>query len=303
MPNLDLDDPSHLPVVIRAKLPTGALVLVDSDFIEKLARAEERVASLKITDQASAQAAAELQRELTKAGTSLEECRQLLLRPLLDTQAMINEAARGTAARIELAKRAVKVELTQFADAQRRLAEEAERKRLADIREQERKRREELERLERQRLEEQQKRQREAEEFLARQKAEEQRRAAEEAAKKPVVDLDAAPPTPPAPAVLDEGDTSPPVEPSELDKQIIALRHTPIEAPAPIVAPKLKGVSFRTWVEIVRTDVALLPDPFVNKTANTQAIRAAYIAGWKDGDPLPVCPGVVFEIKRETITR
>lgn len=294
-------------IVIVADLPPAPLLLVDAGFVQALEEAEEAISKLKVTDAATAATAADLQSRLTKAGTALESERKKLLRPFIDTQKAINDAAAGTAARIELGKRAVKVELTRYDDAQRQLAAEAERKRQAEAAEIERKRQAEICRLEEIARKEREEAKRQADELLAKQaEAEKQRLAAEIAAKPAVEDLDADPAPIAAPAPDDELDLAdaPPVEKSDTEKQLDALKYAPpVVAAAPIVAPKIAGVMFRNWIEVVTVDPALLPDAFVIKTADTKLIRSTFITGWKEGQPLPVCPGVVFEIKRESITR
>ena len=310
----NLDEDGALAITIPTPTLPQALLLIDDTFASQLAAAEQEIAALKITDQASAQHAAELQGMLTRAGTALDTERLKLLRPFLDTQKAINAAAQNVAARIELSKRAVKAELTRYDDAQRRLAEEAERRRREEAAAAERARQAEIARLERIAREEREANERRARELMERQEAERRRLEAEQAAAlaaRPKValnlDLDEPEPLSAGTALLgqeslDLGDEPPPMEKSETERRIEALQ-VPVAPAPPIVAPKLKGLSFRSWVEIVRTDPSLLPDSLVTRVPDTKAIRAAYIASWKQGDPLPVCPGVVFEIKRESITR
>jgi hypothetical protein len=72
-------------------------------------------------------------------------------------------------------------------------------------------------------------------------------------------------------------------------------------APTPVAA-KPTGLAFKCSLRIASVDVNKLPDPFVVKTANQQAIRATYVTGWRDGDPIPEVPGVVFEVERMPVS-
>lgn len=78
----DLDAESH-DIVIPTALP-AAHVLVSASFVETLSTLEIQVQTLKITSAEDAQAAVEMQRRLTKAGTALESARNDIL-PNYDT--------------------------------------------------------------------------------------------------------------------------------------------------------------------------------------------------------------------------
>ena len=317
--NLDEDTPEVSALVIPAKLPPGNLVLVDQTFMGRLIEMEAQVASFKITDHESAQAAADLQKALTKAGTGLDAARLALLRPILDTRDAINGAAANATARIELSKRAIKSLLTAYQTAQEELAAAKERARWAEEQRLERERQAEIRRLQAIEDERVAEANRQAAALLKRQAEEAERAAQAErerlAALKPApaenLDDDEphlynAPRPGPEPLRTDidlDDISKPPVEKTEDQKRLEQLKFAPVPAAAPIVAPKIAGTAFRTTVEIVSTDIDQLPEAFVTRTVNLKAIRDAYTVGWKAGSPLPVCPGVVFQIKREPITR
>ena len=102
--------------------------------------------------------------------------------------------------------------------------------------------------------------------------------------------------TPPAGAMDFEFDAPTPVPQTETERQIDALKY----APAP-VAPKVSGVAFRQVLKFTVKDAALLPDEFVVRVANEQAIRQTYCVGFQTGMPLPVVPGVVFFIENTAV--
>lgn len=245
------------------------LVLADSLFLSTLADVEKQVEQLNITDAQSAQHAATLQVRLTKAAKTLDATRMALKRPFLDINNKIDEVARGPAARIEKSNQAVKIALTNFEIDQRRKAEEIERQRKA-----------ELARLEKIRLEEEAAKKKRDEELV---------RLAAEAAKQQtgpveVVEFDEGPPPP-----------SEPPPKTETEKKIEELKY----APAPVIT-RPAGIAFKARLIHKVVDIRQLPEHFVNKTPNDTAIRATFCVGWKEGEPLPTCPGVEFIIDRTT---
>lgn len=84
---------------------------------------------------------------------------------------------------------------------------------------------------------------------------------------------------------------------TETEKRIEAVQF----APAKIIE-RPSGTTYKKTLRIKSTDVSKLPDLFVTKTANESAIRAGYCVGWKAGQPIPVVPGVVFEIDSQAIS-
>jgi hypothetical protein len=112
-------------ILVPATLPPTPLVLADATFLGELAKVEKAVAALSVSDAASAQEAANLLRQLTTVGGSLEKTRADLKKPFLDLGRKIDEVARGVNVRIENSKVALRKRLTAWnAQEEARLAEE-----------------------------------------------------------------------------------------------------------------------------------------------------------------------------------
>lgn len=264
----DVTTPDTLQVEL-VPAPPLPLVLADNVFLSALKQVEAQVATFKITDAQSAQAAADLQTRLTNAGSKLEKARVALVAPFLAQQRAINTAAEGPADRITTAKKTLSTIQTNWA---------VEQQRLARVAEQERQR--QLAALEAQRV-------KEAEEEAARQ-AELQRQADEvaAAAAKGGVRI----------FEFDEEEPAPEVVPPTATEQRIAE----IVAAPVVIAPKPVGVRLKVTLNAIVEDVNKLADIFVKKTENMAAIKAAYCQGWREGQPIPVCAGVRFEVSRTT---
>lgn len=263
-------------IEVAATAPAFPLILADNAFLATLAKVEEQVSALKITDAQSAQQAADLQQRLTGAGKKLDATRLALKRPFIDINAKIDETAREPMARIEKAKTVLKFALTAYDDDQQRKAQAAEDARRKEL--------ERLEKIRQAEIQAEQRRQAEVQRI-----AEEAAKAAAEAAAKnktPVMelDLDDLPPTPPPPK-------------TETEKAIEAVKF----APAPVMA-KPTGVAFKVRLIHRVENVALLPESFVVRTPNDKAIRAVFCDGYKEGEPLPVCAGVRFEIDKQSVS-
>lgn len=258
----------EVPIDALAK-PTHPLILCDKAFITTLTNVEKEVDALKvITDAKSNQAAANLLVRLTGAGTKIEKDRKTFKQPYLDMGTRIDEVARTVQTRIEKAKNTVKAAQTAYDDEQNRLAKIAEESRLAEI-----KRLEAIAKLEREREDAR----------LA-----EIERQAEEARSKQKFE------------VIDDDEPEPEATPPELtptEKALEAVRY----APVPVVA-KASGVSFKTTLVPVVVDLMALPEHFVERIAKIGAIRSTFCTGWKAEQPLPVCPGVEFQIKKEPVS-
>ncbi len=252
-------------------LPPMPMILADASFLRTLTEVEAQVVAVKIVDAQSAQHAANLQGRLTAAGKKLDETRLAFKRPYMDISRAIDEVAKPAADRIEEAKKKLRHAQIQWDIDQRRMRDEAEAARVK-----------ELERLEALRV---------AEAKEAQRKADELAKAAAEAQKgKPEPEM----------MDVDFGDepTPPPAPPkTEIEKQIEAVKFTP----APVIQ-RPAGLMYRASMRHSVKDISKLPDSFVNKTANDTAIRQVFCNGWKDGDPHPVCPGVVFFVEREAVS-
>lgn len=251
-------------------MPPMPMVLADQKFLATLNEVEAQVNAVKIVDAQSAQHAANLQARLTGAGKKLNEARLATKRPFLDMSALIDDIAKVPNDRIETAKAKLRHAQIEWDTRQRQAAADAEAARVK-----------ELDRLEKLRV---------AEAEEAKRKADELAKAAAEAAKKstlPVMDVDFGDdPLPP-----------PPVQKTETEKKIEAVKFAPaavIEKPA--------GLAFRTSLRFKVESMTDLPDTFIIKTVNEMMIRSTFCTGYKEGEPLPVCPGVSFYVERTPIS-
>lgn len=266
-------------ITITPVIPPAPYVLADNNFVATLADFEKRIIELKVVDGASSQLAADLQIRLTKAGSDLEKKRKELLRPALDWQEQINSAAKPVLARIETAKRSISTSITTYANEQARIAAEAERKRLAEIA-----------RLERIAREEEAEAQRKAKEIADAAAKSEAERLAKLSAEQKASEAELAfEPEAPKEEL--------PVQKTEVEQKLEALKF----APTP-VAVQPTGVSFRTELRIASVDVSKLPDVFVTRTAKEGAIKSTFCSGWREGQDIPVCPGVTFEVFKQTVS-
>lgn len=253
-------------VQIEPVTPNLPLVLCDKKFIATLTEVEAQVAAVKITDAQTAQHAANLQIRLTEAGKKLDATRLELKRPFIDHNKRIDDAARGPAERIEKAKNALRRAQIQWDIDQRRIAEEAEKARQAEIAR--------LEAIKKKEAEE-----------AARKAAEIAKAAADAAKGQEIMEVDFGdePAAPPAKTATE----------LELDR----VKY----APAPVVA-KPAGIAFRVSLRHKVEKIADVPDTFIIKTVNDAGIRATFCNGYKEGEPLPVCPGVTFWVEKTPIS-
>lgn len=257
-------------LTVSPEIPASPMMLCDSKFLHTLGVVEREVAHLSLATPQDAQNAANLLQRLTSAGTALEKARTELKRPFRAACEMIDAAAKIPGLRIEQAKDAVKAKVTAFDQEQKRLAAEAQRAREA-----------ELARLEAVRKEE---------ERMARVKADELAKAAAEAMAKQT--------TPPV-GEDDFDDGAPPPSPPKTETEL-AIERVKF-APAPVMA-KPQGVSYRVTLVIDKLDPAKLPDAFVTRVPKEAAIRSTFLVGWREGDPMPECPGATFKVDRQVVS-
>ncbi len=326
----------HPPLHVAVVLPPAPYALATSGFLATLAAVEAEIASIAVKDAESAQQAATIQSRLTSAGSALEKQRKALKDPFIAAGKAIDEAARGPSDRIEAAKAAVKAKLTAYDAEQRRIAAEAEAKRQAELRALREKA--EAEAKERQRIADEQAAiaqpltniPEKTLMLLARYNPAQIVTTAKqvgslfapsitcsdtsEITDGPAVFLTAAaamqhadrmmlairnygkPVQEPTVAVMDLGDDEP-AQPTATQAALAALESAPA-----VVAPKPAGVSMRVLLVATVTDINKLPEQYIVKTANMAAIRARFCQGFKDGDPLPVCEGVKFEVSRSPVS-
>lgn len=257
-------------IIFNPVLPPMPMVLADQKFLATLNEVEAQVNAVKIVDAQSAQHAANLQARLTGAGKKLDEARLATKRPFLDISKLIDDVAKAPNERIELLKGKLRHAQIEWDTRQRQEAARIETERKA-----------ELDRLEKQRA---------AEAEEAKRKTDELAKAAAEAAKKstlPVMDVDFG----------DEPIAPPPIEKTETEKKIDAVKY----APAPVIE-KPAGLAFRVSLRFKVENMKDLPDTFIIKTVNEMMIRSTFCTGYKEGEPLPVCPGVSFYVEKTPIS-
>jgi len=274
-----MSETQPVELVVVSELPPAPLILASTGFLRTLAEVEQQARSLEITDAASAQLAASLQIRLTEAGTQLEKQRKALKAPFIEINRRIDEAARAPAERVDVAKNLLKHALTRFDTEQRRLAAEREQARLAEIARLEKIRQAEID-------------------------SENKRKAELDRIAKEAADKAAAAPTAP-PMDFDEEvsfDEEPPapVPVAEKTAAQVALENIQHAPAAPVARPS--GITFKVTLVPVVVDVMKLPEPFIERTAKTKAIIATYCSGWREGNPIPECPGVRFEVKRDAVS-
>lgn len=261
-------------ITVQPVTPAEPLVVCSSRFLHTLAYVEREVAHLSITEPGGAQVAATYLQRLTRAGADLERVRTELKAPFIAKGKEIDDAARAPAARFKAAKTVLKQKVTAWQAEEQRKAREAEAARQAELR-----------RLEAQRFKE---------EREAREKSDRLAREAEEAAAKlrasaaPTVEVDFG------------DDVELPPEPPPKTATEIAIEQ--VRYAPPIVAAKPSGLAFRTTLKIASIDITKLPEVFVIRTANERAIRATFCQAYRDGDPLPECSGVSFEVERTPVS-
>lgn len=258
--------PDSDTITLAPITPSAPFVLADSSFLTTLAQVEKQVVALTISDITTAQIAADLQIRLTSAGRKLEAAREFLKRPLIEKGREIDAAAKEASNRIERAKTTLKTALSAYDAELQRIAREAELTRQR-----------ELARLEKIRL---------AEEAEAKRKIDELARIAAEAAKKNEV-------------LMLEIDDFGPAEPPPKTAVEVEIERVKF-APAPVMQ-RPTGIAFRVRLIHRVESVAALPDTFVIRSANDAAIRATFCAGYREGEPLPVCPGVVFTVDKTPV--
>ena len=272
-------------------LPRKALV--DSKWVAALKSVVKQAKGLVIKDAPSLQLAVNLQSRLTEARKQITKSHDDLKAPYLAAGRAIDEAVKAPYAEIDAAVEVLRKLQVDFANAERdrvareereRHAEIARLQRIADV-EKARQAREAAARAEEVRLEEE-----------AAQRAKDAKAAEAAAMGKPAPEeFDIEETAPPAPEPL------PPAPPPVKSEAQVVLEQA-MHAPVP-KATQAVGVQMRTTLEIENVDVAKLPDPFVTKTANLQALRAAYCVKWTEGMPVPVVEGVTFRKKELPVTR
>lgn len=254
------------------------MVLCEAPWTNALKAIEARIMVHKVIDAATQQVASDMLRRLTTAGTQLEEARKTIKEPYLAAGRAIDEAAIGPRTRIEAAKKRLQAGITAFAQAEADRVAAEERARQAEIR----------------RLEAEAQKERDRLKAIA-------DKAAAEAAE--ALRLADAAKVPDALGIEEEEPPAPPAEPpppaAKTDAEV--RLEQAVHAPAPVAA-KAVGWAMRVTLEIAHVDAEKLPAPFVQRVPLTGLIKSTYCTGWSDGQSIPECPGVVFEIKRTPVS-
>lgn len=265
-------------ILINPRIPPAPYTLADAGFVSTLEAYERQIADLKIVDDASNQLAAMIQIRLTEAGKALEKKRLELIRPALDWQELIQATAKPVKTRIDSAKLALSNALVVYSDKQIAAAKKAEAERL-----------EELARLERVR---------QVEAFAAKKKSDELAAAVAKAETDRLAAMSAQQLADAEELTFVEDETPipedlPPPEKTETEQKIEALKFAPV-----VVAAKPQSIKYVTELRIQSVDVSKLPEVFIRREALEGKIRQAFCVGWTEAAPLPVVPGVVFEVHR-----
>jgi hypothetical protein len=121
----------------------------------------------------------------------------------------------------------------------------------------------------------------------------EDQRRAEEAERQRLADEEAARIRAAAPKIKAVEFDLPSEEPTPTEQKIAQVQAAPA-----IVAPKPQGVRYDVTLKFEVHDVRDLPAEYVLPTPNMPKIRGL-TAGWKEGQPLPVVPGVRFYEDRQ----
>jgi hypothetical protein len=298
---LDIDDliprePEHAPkppaeedlsIIVAPIVIPDRKALVDTKFVAALRSVIKQVKELVVKDGPSLQLAVNLQSRLTEAKKKLQAAHDEMKAPFLTVGRAIDQAIVGPNAQIEEAVQILRKAQVDFARAeadrvakeQKERQAEIDRKQAAVNAEKVRQEKEAAARLEEARLNE---------EADARARAAQTPQQAANA-----LDIDEVAPPEPEPL--------PPAPPPAKSAAQIELERV-LHAPAPVAA-KAVGVQMRTTLEIEAVDVDKLPEPFVTRTANLQALKAAYCVKWTPEKPIPVVEGVIFVRKELPVTR
>jgi hypothetical protein len=256
------------------------VVLLEATTMQQIADLEARIAGLKIVDAASAQEGANLKLTVARLDKQIEDARVAVKKPFLDMERAIDLAAKKPAARLSAMRSTVQTELNAYLAEQERIREAEERRR-----------REEAARIERLRVEAEEKLRRE-QEAEARRVAEESKRIADEEARLAAAASDDMPVE-----IAEEDDEDlPPAPPSEAERTLAALNvQAATLAKAPVATVKPAGLRRCPVLLYDLEAIHRVPDELLRpRELDVGKVRALYVTGWKEGDPLPVVPGLKF---------
>ncbi len=264
-----MSTPNTLALIVEGQMPSAPLILLDGGVVASVTRLADAAKTVTITDAQQANVAGAFLTEASGLAKDIEKARKQVKQPFLDMGTKIDDAAKRETGKLDLAIRNLKDKLAAWQAEQDRLARlEAERLR-----------------KEQERLAEEQ---RKAEKALA---------DAQEAARVAALAAQAS----------DDDDLGSlgadlAVEAAQEAQQAFAQQAV-VVAQAPRVVPMAApaGIHYRTTLKHVVTDVAKLPAALTITTANDAEIRRLYCQGHKEGDPIPVVPGVTFTVSKEPV--
>lgn len=267
---------------------TATTALMPADVDARAAQVEREVAAAKaqaeaieVVDQAGADNAGELLREIARRGKAAEKERVELTKPLLETKKRIDQKFKDAMAPFAAADEIVRKKLGAWQAEQERIRREEEERLERERQERERKAREARERQE---AEERRKREqaeadrREAEEIAREARDEEERAQAEELAAE-------------AKAKAEEAGVA--------ERAIASLPEVSLPKAVVEAAPRQEGISGRTKREARVVDRAALPEFLPDGTplivVDMVAARRWMNERWTETGEPPELPGMVFE--------
>lgn len=265
-----------LPIAVElvaSEMPASPLIVVSGDTVQRIENLRLESAVV-ITDAETAASAGAILVDASRLVKEIDTMRLKLKRPFMDWEARIDAAAKAPIAALNATIATLRPKLAGWQQECERRAAEAERQRQEQIR---------LAEAERQRAE------------AAAAQAKKDRLAAIAAAQaKPEVSEFADYEIMGAEVTVEHKQA----EAAKLAQASVALQQTrTVVAP-----PKPQGISFRKLLKFEVTDVQKLPTHLVVVTANDAAIRAQFVTGWKDGDPVPTHAGLRFTVETQTVT-
>lgn len=258
-------------LTVSASLPACPLVVLSGDTIANVERLADAAKMVAITDAAQYNVAAQFLREASGLSKDIEKAREEVKAPFLDMGRKIDAAAKAEIAKLTAGIGTLKAKCTVW---------QAEQDRLAQIEAD--KQRKEQERL--------------AREAAAAEKVLADAREAARVAALAVPDDDE--------DDLGSLGADLAVEAAQAEQQKVAAQAVVVaQAPRVIVQAAPVGIHYRTTLRHVVSDVRKLPAALTIVSPNDAEIRRLYCQGWKEGDPVPNVPGVVFTQDKQPIVR
>lgn len=258
-----------LALIVEGQMPVAPLILLDGGVVASISRLADAAKTVTITDAAQANVAGAFLTEASGLAKDIEKARKQVKEPFFQMGKKIDEAANKELAKLDGSIAALKSKLAIW---------QAEQDRLARI---------EAERV------------RKEQERLAREAA---------AAAKALADAQEAARVAALAAQASDDDDLGSLG-ADLAVEAAQATHTAVVQQAVVVAqaPRVvavaapAGIHYRTTLKHVVTDVRKLPAALTIVSANDAEIRRLYCQGHKEGDPIPVVPGITFTAHKEPI--